>query len=88
MIIVRGEYFPEYLWFLDTLNIFLGCSLSFLRECIFGPFLLSFTFVGCQYYNIFLGDALSFLRAYTFLASLGFTSLFFLSLFLLFTLLY
>ena len=73
---MRGEYFLEYLWCLDTLNIFLGCSLSFLRERIFGPFLLSSTFVGCRYYNIFLGDALSFLRTFTFLAPLDFTSLF------------
>ena len=64
IIIVRGELFSLSLGCRDTLNIFLECFLSFLREPICGPLLL----VGCRYYNIFLGGALSFLRACTFLA--------------------
>ena len=62
--IVGGELFSLSLGCRDTLNIFLGCFLSFLRECICGPLLL----FGCRYYNIFLGGALSFVRACTFLA--------------------
>ena len=81
--VVRGEGFSYSFGYRDTLNIFWGSFLSFLRKRIFGPLLL----VGCRYYNIFLGGALSFLRACTFLAPLVFISLFLLSLFLLFTLL-
>ena len=36
---VRGEGFSYYLGCLDTLNIFWGCFLSFLKERILGPLL-------------------------------------------------
>ena len=37
--LVRGELFSLSLGCRDTLNIFLGCFLSFLREHICGPLL-------------------------------------------------
>ena len=66
---VRGELFSLSLGCRDTLNIFLGCFLSFLREHICGALLL----FGCRYYNVFLGGALSFRKACTFWLLFSFT---------------
>ena len=64
IIVMRGELFSLSLGCRDTLNIFWGCFLSFLRS-VSAALLLLF---GCQYCNIFLGGALSSLKACTLLA--------------------
>ena len=42
---VRGEFLSLSLWYHDTLNLFLGSFLSFLRKRIYCPFYFLFLFI-------------------------------------------